>query len=152
MHPSNLCNKSHLRDRQIWICTSTAAHCRAGRSCGLWEQLNLMCCHMRLCNAKPQALFTPATKLSLQKRVSVWIGRWHTVHHGFEIQIQKAVGNLTPKNWSRRKTDSVFVTMEGNTRKPQLWTHALEGTTTEVKDKCNLSDKINYMLQIQVWK
>lgn len=64
----------YLRDSQIWICTSTAAHYRAGRSCGLWEQLNL-CCHMRLCNAKPQALFTPATKLSLQKTVSVCIGR-----------------------------------------------------------------------------
>lgn len=49
----------------------------------------------------------------------------------------------------RRSTDSVTVTMEGNTYKPQLWTHVSEGTTTrpELKDKHNLSNKINYMLQ-----
>lgn len=158
MCPRDLCNESQLRAlpnvalHQRWC----PAHDRAARSCGLWEQLDL-CRHTIPCNAKPHALFTPTTnkaeRTSLQRRLPLCIGRWHAVHHGFEIQIQKAaldfpVGNLARKNSSRRKPDSAFVNMEGNTYKPQLWTHASEDTTTgpELKDKCKLSNKINNLL------
>lgn len=66
------------------------AHYRAGKSCMVWEQL-ILCCHMILCNANPQTLFTPtenkADHMILQKRPSLCIGRSHIVHHGFEIWI-----------------------------------------------------------------
>lgn len=48
---------------------------------------------------------------------------------------------------SRRNTDSVSVSMEKNSYKPQLLMYQRVTNTVHSSDKFNLSNKINYMLK-----
>lgn len=155
MHPSDPHNQSQLIAQPNMDLHQQWQHYRAGRSCGLWEQLNL-CCHTTPCNAKPQALLTPATnkpeRTSQKKRLclkssSPWV--WNPDSESCTGISSREFGMKE----LRRKIDCIFVTMEGSTYMPQLWTHVSEGTTTcpDLKDKCNLSKKLTTCYrQIQV--